>query len=103
MAKGENSPLTINLHVYDTEMQVIINPEHEAFYRNGAKLITDTLNTYAGKYKGSRSEKQILYMALIDIALHYEMTKERTDAAPFVKAAEQLTAELEEALSENNK
>ena len=45
MAEGKDK-LNIRLHVYDTEIPVYnIIPEEEPFYRNAAKLITETVNT----------------------------------------------------------
>ena len=67
----QNSKLQIRLHVYDTDLSVSIPREDEEYYRRAAKLITDTVNTYAKVYKGRKSDKDVLYMALIDIALRY--------------------------------
>ena len=67
-----DNKLHIRLHVYDTDISVNIIREEEEYYRNAAKLITDTVNTYASVFKGRKSDKELLYMALIDIALRYE-------------------------------
>lgn len=64
--------LHIRLHVYDTELSVNIPREDEEYYRAASKLITDTVNTYATYFKGKKSDKDILYMAMLDIALHYK-------------------------------
>lgn len=100
MATSDNgkSKLNIRLHVYDTDMAVKVNADDEMFYRQAAKLITDTVNTYAGIFKGNRSDKDILYMALIDIALRYEKNIERNDTAPFIEIIKQLTSEMEAVL-----
>lgn len=95
---GENNKLQITLHVYDTDLSVTIPREEEEFYRNAAKLITDTVNAYAKVYKGRKSDKDVLYMALIDIALQYEKERTRNDTEPFKDILSKLTSEIEEAL-----
>ena len=70
---GDNyEKLHIRLNVYDTVISVNINREDEEYYRKAEKLITTVVNSYASVYKGRKSEKEILYMALIDIALRYQ-------------------------------
>ena len=59
--------LHIRLHVYDTELSVNIPREDEEYYRAASKLITDTVNTYSTYFKGKKSDKDILYMAMLDI------------------------------------
>lgn len=98
MAEESKEKLHIRLHVYDTEMPVNIRPEDEPLYRDAATLITKTMNAYALRYKGSKNEKEILYMALIEVALRYEMEKTRNDTEPYNDILSKLTAELEEAL-----
>ena len=73
MANDNNDKLLIRLHVYDTEMSVNVPRSDEALYRNAAILITDTVNSYASFYKGRKSDKELLYMAMIDIALRWRM------------------------------
>ena len=68
MAEENKDKLHIRLHVYDTELPVNIVREDEKLYRDAAKLITTTVNNYAGVFKGRKSDKELLYMALIDIA-----------------------------------
>ena len=94
----ENSKLQIRLHVYDTDLSVTIPRQDEVYYRNAAKLITDTVNTYAKVYRSLKSDKDILYMALIDIALKYEKESARHDTAPLSDILVKLTSEIEEAM-----
>ena len=94
----ENKKLQIRLHLYDTDIAVNVNREDEELYRKGAKLINDAVNTYANIFKGRKSEKEILYMAMVDIALRYEKTSKRNDTQPYDDILSQLTAEIEEAL-----
>lgn len=98
MAGDNRDKLQIRLHVYDTDMSVTVVREDEEYYRKAAKLITDTVNTYASLFKTKRSEKDILYMALIDIALRYEKEVGRNDVGPYSEMISQLTSELEAAL-----
>jgi len=86
--------------VYDTEIPVNVVREEEKFYRDAAKLITNTVNTYAQVFKGKKEDKELLYMALIDIALRYEKELERNDTVPYSKMLERLTAEIEDTLKE---
>ena len=90
--------LHIRVHVYDTELSVNIPREDEEYYRAASKLITDTVNTYATYFKGKKSDKDILYMAMLDIALHYKKEGARNDTAPFNDILGKLTLEIEDAL-----
>lgn len=97
--QAEKERLHITLHVYDTDMSVGVRREDEEFYRKGAKLITDTINAYAARYKGKRSGKEILYMALIDIALKYEKLFKSNDTSVYVDVLQKLTTEVEDVLN----
>ena len=79
----DNNKLHIRLHVYDMELPVTIVREEEEFYRNAAKLISD---------------KELLYMALIDIALRYVKNKDRNDTSPYDDILAKITSEIEEVL-----
>ena len=68
MAEQEQDKLLIRLHVYDTDLSVRIPREDEEYYRKSAKLIDDIVNSYTKIFKGRKSDKEILYMALIDVA-----------------------------------
>ena len=92
--------LHIRLHVYDTEISVNVLREDEEYYRKAATLITDTVNTYASVFKGRKSDKDLLYMALIDIALRYEKEAKRNDTVPFTDVLGKITAEIEDALKQ---
>ena len=72
MAEQEQDKLLIRLHVYDTDLSVRIPREDEEYYRKSAKLIDDIVNSYTKIFKGRKSDKEILYMALIDVALVYK-------------------------------
>ena len=44
MAEQNKDKLHIRLHVYDEEIEVVINREDEEYYRSAAKLITERYN-----------------------------------------------------------
>ena len=98
MAEQEQDKLLIRLHVYDTDLSVRIPREDEEYYRKSAKLIDDIVNSYAKIFKGRKSDKEILYMALIDVALRYEKESDRNDTNPYDDILEKLTSEIEDAL-----
>lgn len=98
MAEDKQEKLRIRLHVYDTDIPVNVRPEDEPLYRDAATLITSTINTYAARYKGPVNMKEIFYMALVDIALRYEMELSRNDTKPYRDVISQLTSEIEDAL-----
>lgn len=90
--------LHIRLHLYDTDMAVVVNRDEEIYYRNAAKLINDTVNTYSNILKGRKSEKEILYAAMLVIALEYEKNKDNNDTSEYDGILEKLTQEIEAAL-----
>lgn len=94
----EDNKLQIRLHVYDTDLSVRIPREDEEYYRKSAKLIDEIVNSYAKIFKGRKSDKEILYMALIDVALRYEKEAGRNDTQPYQDILTKLTAEIEDAL-----
>lgn len=98
MAGQEQEKLTIRLHVYDTDLTVNIPREDEEYYRKSGKLINDLVNSYSKIFKGRKSDKEILYMALIDVALRYEKEVDRNDTEPYNTLLNKLTAEIEESL-----
>lgn len=78
MGESDKEKLRIRLHVYDTDMTVTIPREEEECYRAAAKLITDVVNNYSAVYKDRKGEKEILYMALIDILSDIRRKPENT-------------------------
>ena len=94
----EKSKLHITLTTYDTTIHVNVKREDEFFYREAAKLITSTMNTYADIFKGRKSDKEIQYMAMLDIALRYQKSKDVNDTSEYDSILAKLTGEIEEAL-----
>lgn len=79
-------------------MPVTINRADEAFYRRAGRLVDQRVNVYAKNWKGKKSDIEILYMALVDIALRYEKESTHNDTAPYSDILSKLTSEIEEAL-----
>lgn len=98
MTDNKNDTLQIRLHMYDMEMPVNVKREDEALYRDAASLITQTMNTYASFYKRMKTDKELHYMALLEIALRYERELQRNDTKPYSDILTRLTSEVEEAL-----
>lgn len=98
MVDQTQDKLQIRLHVYDTDLSVRIPREDEEYYRKSAKLIDDIVNSYTKIYKGRKSDKEILYMALLDVALRYEKEEGKNDTQPYNEILEKLTAEIVDAL-----
>jgi cell division protein ZapA len=101
MAGQERGKQHITLHVYDEEIEVMVAPEDEEYYRNAAKLITQRYNAYAAYYKGRKSDHTISLMTLIDIALMHQKELANNDTVPYDNVLARLTKEIEEALGED--
>ena len=71
MAENNKDIFKITLNVYNRTLPVNCTREDEEKYRKSAKLITDLVNFYSSKYAGQKSDIDILYMVLIDIAMRY--------------------------------
>ena len=101
MAEQNKDRLHITLHVYDEEIEVVINREEEEYYRAAGKLITERYNAYSQAYKGRKSDHTIALMTLIDIALMYQKERANNDTSPYDNVLARLTAEIEDALKEH--
>ena len=97
----ENKKLNIRLNLYDTVMAVNVFPEEEEYYRNAAKLINNTMNLYVPMLRGRKTEKEILYAAMLDIALAHEKMVNVNDTGIYNDMLEKLTSEIEDALNED--
>ena len=100
MPEQKQDRLHIKLHVYDEEIEVVINRDDEEFYRAAAKLITERYNAYAQAYKGRKSDHTVALMTLIDIALMYQKERSHNDTSPYDNVLAKLTREIEEALGD---
>lgn len=95
---GEEEKLHIRLHIYDTDMPVVIDRADEFTYREAAKDINKAINAYSEIFKGKKSDKEILYMALTDITYNYEVEKMKNDTTPINDILSKITTEIEDAL-----
>ncbi|MDD3387856.1 MAG: cell division protein ZapA [Bacteroidota bacterium] len=95
MAEQDLSKINIRLHIYDTEIMVRVLREDEALYRKGAELINELLNAYFSNFKGNKSDKEITYFAMIDLALRHERQLTRNDTKPYNDILSKLTSEIE--------
>lgn len=100
MAEEKGDKLRIHLHVYDEEIEVVVNRSDEELYRAAAKLITNRYNVYAQIYKGRKGDHTIALMTLLDIALQYQKEHLKNDTVPFTDILTKLTAEIEDVLGE---
>ncbi len=100
MAEQNKDKLHIRLHVYDEEIEVVINREDEEYYRSAAKLITERYNGYAQRFKGRKTDHTIALMTLVDIALTYQKERASNDTMPYDNVLARLTSEIEAVLGE---
>lgn len=96
---AEENKLNIRLHIYDTDMNVRIDRSDEELYRRAATTVTEAIGNYTSYYKGQKSDKEIHYMALVDIALRYEREARRNDVTPYSDVLKKLTSEIEAVIS----
>lgn len=94
----EQGKLKIRVHLYDEDIEVTINREHEEYCRAAAKQITDLYNRYAQKFKGQHKDHHISLMVLLDIATQYQVERAYNNTAPYDNVLARLTTEIEEAL-----
>jgi cell division protein ZapA len=100
LAEQNKDRLHIRLHVYDEEIEVVINREDEEYYRSAAKLITERYNGYAQRFKGRKTDHTIALMTLVDIALTYQKERASNDTLPYDNVLARLTSEIEAVLGE---
>ena len=100
MAEQKQDKLHIRLHVYDEDIDVVVNRDEEEYYRAAGKLITERYNAYAQAYKGRKSDHIIALMTLIDIALMYQKERTHNDTSPYDNVLAKLTAEIEDVLDQ---
>lgn len=88
----------INLHIYDTDISTSVPADQEQNYREAASLINERINAYFGYWKGRKADKEILYYAMIDIALRFVTEARRNDVEPYNDILDKLTSEIEAVL-----
>lgn len=90
--------LRIKLHLYETDLMVNVPREEEQYYRAAAKQVTDTVNTYAKIYQGKKTHNDVMYMAMLDLALRSNKLAALNDTQPFMELIAKLTQEIEEVM-----
>ena len=90
--------INITLHLYDTEIKVPIPVSQEEAWRKAASLINNRMNAYFSRHKGSRPDKEIMYYAIIDIALRAISNDNTEDTTHLEKVIKELTKEIDDAL-----
>lgn len=90
--------LRIKLHLYETDLMVNVPREEEQYYRAAAKQVTETVNTYAKIYQGKKTHNDVMYMAMLDLALRSNKLAALNDTQPFMELIAELTQEIEEVM-----
>lgn len=90
--------LRIKLHLYETDFMVNVPREEEQYYRAAAKQVTETVNTYAKIYQGKKTHNDVMYMAMLDLALRSNKLAALNDTQPFMELIAKLTQEIEEVM-----
>lgn len=90
--------LRIKLHLYETDLMVNVPREEEQYYRAAAKQVTETVNTYAKIYHGKKTHNDVMYMAMLDLALRSNKLAALNDTQPFMELIAKLTQEIEEVM-----
>lgn len=90
--------LRIKLHLYETDLMVNVPREEEQYYRAAAKQVTETVNTYANIYQGKKTHNDVMYMAMLDLALRSNKLAALNDTQPFMELIAKLTQEIEEVM-----
>lgn len=90
--------LRIKLHLYETDLMVNVPREEEQYYRAAAKQVTETVNTYAKIYQGKKTHNDVMYMAMLDLALRSNKLAALSDTQPFMELIAKLTQEIEEVM-----
>ena len=97
-AKAMEEKLRIKLHLYETDLMVNVPREEEQYYRAAAKQVTETVNTYAKIYQGKKTHNDVMYMAMLDLALRSNKLAALNDTKPFMELIAKLTQEIEEVM-----
>ena len=90
--------LRIKLHLYETDLMVNVPREEEQYYRAAAKQVTETVNTYAKIYQGKKTHNDVMYMAMLALALRSNKLAALNDTQPFMELIAKLTQEIEEVM-----
>lgn len=98
MAEVKKEKQHITLHIYDLDISITVPADQEQYYREATSLINDRVNAYYAAWKGRKADKEILYFAMIDIALRLVKEAKRNDVVPYDDILKKLTSEIESVL-----
>ena len=102
MSEEKREQRKIRLHVYDIELPITIYADEEEIYRRAAKNATKIVAAYTAQANGKKSVIDILYMAIVDLALKYELEAMRNDTSQYQEILKKITSEIEQTLSDDN-
>lgn len=95
-----NEKQNITLSIRNTQIHITVRRDQEPLYREAGQIINDRLNKYFKNYEGLKSDVEITYYALIDVALRYVAETKRNDMEPVKNILSQLSSEINEALKQ---
>lgn len=94
----EDRKINIRLIVNCLTMPITVRMQDEPLYREAAKNINSTITNYVQHFIKTKSQEEVLMMAMIDIALRLEKEKQRNDTKVYNDILTSLTKEVEEVL-----
>ena len=101
MSEEKREQRKIRLHVYDIELPITIYADEEEISRRAAKNATKIVAAYTAQANGKKSVIDILYMAIVDLALKYEMEAMRNDTSQYQEILKKITSEIELSLNDD--
>ena len=90
--------IDIRLHIGRIELPVHIPPQEEEKYRKAAKLVTKVLTAYEEQFNNIKTNEELMYMALIDIASRLVEQLNKNNTEPYYNTLVEITSEVEETL-----
>lgn len=91
----------ITINIYDTSIPIMVPKEQEYLYREAGSMINERLNAYFSTYKGLKNDKEIIYYAMIDIALRCVTESKKNDVSPITDILSNLSSEIDEVLKKS--
>lgn len=92
-----NDRLVIQLLIGKQLYPITVLRDQEEVFRKAARIINEKLGRYEQAYP-NKNREEYMSVALLDFAVRALQLENTKDAAPYAKAVEQLTREVEEAL-----
>ena len=90
----------IKLHIYDTDIIAWVPRNDEELWRKAVQLINTKLNAFYDAFKGKKGDKEIIYMAMIEIDLMAIDESEHNNTSEIANILSTLSSEIEQALSQ---